>query len=105
MPSIKSIQGNLNVGFRIYATDHNNTNKDGLTSSLAEEMAIVSEYRGGIGDYVISTAYQLSGWQIDAVEKGDLTILVVNDGIRHALYALDEGGFEKVNEYPIPTRQ
>ena len=27
MPSIKSIQGNLNVGFRIYATDHNNTNK------------------------------------------------------------------------------
>ena len=100
MPSIKSIQGNLNVGFRIYATDHNNTNKGWPDIILGRRDGNwYLNIGGGIGDYVISTAYQLSGWQIDAVEKGDLTILVVNDGIRHALYALDEGGFEKVNEY------
>lgn len=100
MPSIKSIQGDLNVGFRIYATDHNNTNKGWPDIILGrEDSNWYLNIGGGIGNSVISTAYQLSGWQIDAVEKGDLTILVVNDGIRHALYALDEGGFEKVNEY------
>ena len=100
MPSIKSIQGDLNVGFRIYATDHNNTNNGWPDIILGRRDGNwYLNIGGGIGNSVISTAYQLSGWQIDAVEKGDLTILVVNDGIRHALYALDEGGFEKVNEY------
>ncbi len=100
MPSIKSIQGDLNVGFRIYATDHNNTNKGWPDIILGRRDGNwYLNIGNGIGNSVISTAYQLSEWQIDAVEKGDLTILVVNDGIRHALYAIDEGGFEKVKEY------
>ena len=100
IPSIKSIQGDLNVGFRIYATDHNNTNKGWPDIILGRRDGNwYLNIGNGIGNSVISTAYQLSEWQIDAVEKGDLTILVVNDGIRHALYAIDEGGFEKVKEY------
>ena len=104
MPSIKSIQGDLNVGFRIYATDHNNTNKGWPDIILGRRDGNwYLNIGNGIGNSVISTAYQLSEWQIDAVEKGDLTILVVNDGIRHALYAIDEGGFEKVKEYSDPN--
>ena len=104
MPSIKNIQGDLNVGFRIYATDHNNTNNGWPDIILGRKDGNwYLNIGGGIGDSVISTAYQLSAWQIDAVETGDLTILVVNDGIRHALYAIDEGGFEKVKEYSDPN--
>ena len=104
MPSIKSIQGNLNVGFRIYATDHNDTNSGWPDIILGRrDGKWYLNIGAGIGGSVISTAYQLSEWQIDAVEKGDLTILVVNDGIRHALYAIDEGGFEKVKEYSDPN--
>ena len=100
MPSIKTIQDNLNVGFRIYATDHNNSNNGWPDIILGRKDGNwYLNIGAGIGGSVISTAYQLSEWQIDAVEKGNLTILVVNDGIRHALYAIDEGGFEKVNEY------
>ena len=104
MPSIKSIQGDLNVGFRIYATDHNNTNKGWPDIILGRKDGNwYLNIGAGIGNSEISTAYQLSAWQIDAVETGDLTILVVNDGIRHALYAIDEGGFEKVKEYSDPN--
>lgn len=104
MPSIKNIQGDLNVGFRIYATDHNNANRGWPDIILGRRDGKWYLNIGpGIGESVISTAYQLSEWQIDAVEKGDLTILVVNDGIRHALYAIDEGGFEKVKEYSDPN--
>lgn len=104
MPSIKNIQGDLNVGFRIYATDHNNTNSGwpGIILGRKDGNWYLN-IGAGIGKSVISTAYQLSEWQIDAVETGDLTILVVNDGIRHALYAIDEGGFEEVKEYSDPN--
>ena len=90
----------VNIGFRIFASDHEGTNQgwpDVILGSNGGKWYL--NIGNGIGNGVISTAYELSAWQLSALKTGDLTILVVNSGATHTLYALDENGFEKVNGY------
>lgn len=101
LPQADSITAdNVNIGFRIYATDHSNNNQgwpDVILGTNGGKWYL--NIGAGIGTGLISTAYQLSDWQLSALKEGKLTILVVNDGAMHTLYALDEHGYERVNGY------
>lgn len=101
LPQADSITAdNVNIGFRIYATDHSNNNQgwpDVILGTNGGKWYI--NIGAGIGTRLISTAYELSAWQLEALKEGNLTILVINDGATHTLYALDEYGYERVNGY------
>ena len=101
LPQADSITAdNVNIGFRIYATDHANNNSgwpDVILGTNGGKWYL--NIGAGIGTGLISTAYELSDWQLSALKEGKLTILVINDGATHTLYALDENGFERVNGY------
>lgn len=101
LPQADSITAdNVNIGFRIYATDHSNNNQgwpDVILGTNGGKWYL--NIGAGIGTRLISTAYELSAWQLEALKEGNLTILVINDGATHTLYALDEYGYERVNGY------
>ena len=101
LPQADSITAdNVNIGFRIYATDHANNNQgwpDVILGTNGGKWYL--NIGAGIGTGLISTAYELSDWQLEALKEGNLTILVINDGATHTLYALDEYGYERVNGY------
>ena len=101
LPQADSITAdNVNIGFRIYATDHSNNNQgwpDVILGTNGGKWYL--NIGAGIGTGLISTAYELSDWQLEALKDGNLTILVINDGATHTLYALDEYGYERVNGY------
>ena len=101
LPQADSITAdNVNIGFRIYATDHSNNNQgwpDVILGTNGGKWYL--NIGAGIGTGLISTAYELSDWQLEALKEGNLTILVINDGATHTLYALDEHGYERVNGY------
>ena len=101
LPQADSITAdNVNIGFRIYATDHSDNNEgwpDVILGTNGGKWYL--NIGAGIGTGLISTAYELSDWQLEALKEGNLTILVINDGATHTLYALDEYGYERVNGY------
>lgn len=101
LPQADSITAdNVNIGFRIYATDHSNNNQgwpDVILGTNGGKWYL--NIGAGIGTRLISTAYELSAWQLEALKEGNLTILVISDGATHTLYALDEYGYERVNGY------
>lgn len=101
LPQADSITAdNVNIGFRIFATDHSNNNQgwpDVVLGTNGGKWYL--NIGAGIGTGLISTAYELSDWQLEALKEGNLTILVINDGATHTLYALDEYGYERVNGY------
>ena len=101
LPQADSITAdNVNIGFRIYATDHSNNNQgwpDVILGTNGGKWYL--NIGAGIGTRLISTVYELSAWQLEALKEGNLTILVINDGATHTLYALDEYGYERVNGY------
>ena len=101
LPQADSITAdNVNIGFRVYATDHSNNNQgwpDVILGTNGGKWYL--NIGAGIGTGLISTAYELSDWQLEALKEGNLTILVINDGATHTLYALDENGYERVNGY------
>lgn len=101
LPQADSVTAdNVNIGFRIYATDHSNNNQgwpDVILGTNGGKWYL--NIGAGIGTRLISTAYELSAWQLEALKEGNLTILVINDGATHTLYALDEYGYERVNGY------